>query len=113
MPSEDGGHATCDTRLPKRGSRDAEGESGPAARLVAALEAVRAERGDRVAPADLLAALASRPDWGAVKTTRRLATLLGPLGLTCRQVRDKDRRLCGATSWRPRSLPISAPDTAG
>lgn len=73
-------------------SRDAEGESGPTALLVDALEAIRAARGERVTPPDLLAALASRPGWGAVKTPRRLASLLSPLGLTCRQVRDGERR---------------------
>ena len=73
-------------------ARDAEGESGPTARLVATLEAIRTERGERLTPAELQVALASRPGWEAVKTTRRLAQLLEPLGLTRRQVREKDRR---------------------
>ena len=72
--------------------RDAEGETGPVARLVDALAEVRRERGERIAPPELLAALTARPGWAGVKTTRRLAAVLAPIGVTPRIVREGERR---------------------
>ena len=72
--------------------REAEAEAGPTARLLEALEAICQDRGEAVAPADLLAALRARPGWDWLKTTRRLAGLLNPLGLYRQQVWDGKRR---------------------
>jgi len=72
--------------------RDADAEGGPTAWRLEALEAVRAERGERLAPAELVAALAGRPGWEGVKTARKLAMVLGPMGIFRRQVREGERR---------------------
>jgi len=73
-------------------ARDADAEAGTTARLVEALEAVRAERGETPAPAEVLEALRARPGWEWLKSTRRLAGLLNPLGIVRQQVRDGSRR---------------------
>ncbi len=72
--------------------RDADAEGGPTARRLEALEAVRAERGERLAPAELVAALTGRSGWEGVKTPRKLAMVLGPMGIFRRQVREGERR---------------------
>jgi hypothetical protein len=74
------------------GLRDADAESGQTVRLVEALEAIRLEAGDEVAPGDLLAALRGRPGWDWVKSPRRLAGLLNPLGVVRSQRREPGRR---------------------
>jgi hypothetical protein len=74
------------------GLRDAEAESGQTVRLVEALDAIRQEAGEELAPADLLATLRSRPGWDWVKSPRRLASLLNPLGLVRTQRRESGRR---------------------
>lgn len=74
------------------GLRDADAESGPTVRLVEALDAIRVEMGEELASADLLAALRGRPGWDWVKSPRRLASLLNPLGLVRTQRRDGGRR---------------------
>jgi hypothetical protein len=63
------------------GLRDAEADEGQTARLIAALDAIREESGDELMPGDLLAALQARPVFEWVKSTKRLAGLLQPLGL--------------------------------
>jgi len=73
-------------------ARDADAEAGTTARLLEALEALRAEPGERPAPAELLGALRARPGWDWLKSTRRLAGLLNPLGIVRQQVRDGDGR---------------------
>jgi hypothetical protein len=72
--------------------RDAEADAGPTAQRLEALAAVQAERGAHLAPADLLAALAGRPGWEGVKTPRRLAMTLAPLGIARQQLRQGARR---------------------
>ena len=72
--------------------RDAEGEAGPVVRLLDALEEIRLERGERITPPELLAALTARAGWAGVKTTRRLAGVLAPIGVTPRIVREGERR---------------------
>jgi hypothetical protein len=72
--------------------REAEADGGQTARLLDALEWVRQVHGDQVKPNDLLASIQSRPGWGFVKSTRRLAGLLNPLGLFREQVREGARR---------------------
>jgi hypothetical protein len=72
--------------------RDVESEGGTTARLLAALEDIRLARGGLVTPADLLSALRERSGWDWVKTTRRLAGLLNPLGLVRQQVRTGSGR---------------------
>ena len=73
-------------------ARDADAEAGTTARLLEALEALRAELGETPAPAELLAALRARAGWDWLKSTRRLAGLLNPVGIVRQQVRDGDRR---------------------
>jgi hypothetical protein len=72
-------------------ARDADTEAGTTARLLEALEAIRMELGDTPAPAELLDALRSRAGWDWVKSTKRLAGLLSPLGLTRRRLREGGR----------------------
>lgn len=72
--------------------RDADAEAGTAARLIEALQVIRAREGEALAPAELLEALRARPGWDWVKSTRRLAGLLNPLGIVRRLVREGDRR---------------------
>jgi hypothetical protein len=65
-------------------ARDADTEAGTTARLLEALEAIRAEGIATPSPAALLEALRARPGWEWVKSTRRLAGLLNPLGIVRR-----------------------------
>jgi hypothetical protein len=75
--------------------RGADADDGPTPRLLEALEAIRQAEGESLAPADLLAALRRHPGWDWVKSTRRLAGLLNPLGIVRQQVRGDDlRRWC-------------------
>ena len=53
---------------------------------------IREREGEALAPADLLEALRAWPGWDWVKSTRRLAGLLNPLGIVRQQVREGDRR---------------------
>ena len=45
-----------------------------------------------MAPAQLLEAFRARAGWEWIRTTRRLAGLLNPLGIARQQVREGDRR---------------------
>ncbi len=74
------------------GLRDADADEGQTTRLVAALDAIRTERGDELVPGDLLAALQVRPGWGWVKSTKRLSGLLQLLGLFPARRRGSDGR---------------------
>lgn len=92
---EDGGNRTrevLDVARELGSVRDADTEAGTTARLLDALDAIRMASDDILAPADLLKALRERPGWEWVKTTRRLAGLLNPLGLVRQQIRDGGRR---------------------
>jgi hypothetical protein len=71
--------------------RDADAEEDQTARLVAALTAIRQTQGEELAPADLLAALQARPGFAWVKSTKRLAGLLSPLGFVNQRRREGDR----------------------
>lgn len=53
---------------------------------------VRLELGETPAPGELLEALRARPGFDWLKSTRRLASLLNPLGIVRQQVRTGDRR---------------------
>jgi hypothetical protein len=76
-------------------ARDADAEAGNTARLLEALEAIRAEVGEAPAPTEVLAALRARPGWDWLKSTRRLAGLLNPLGIVRRQAwNGGQRRWC-------------------
>ncbi len=80
---EDGGNRSrdiLDTARDIGSEREADAESGTTARLLEALEAIRTELGETPAPAELLEALRARPGWDWLKSTRRLASLLNPLG---------------------------------
>jgi hypothetical protein len=66
--------------------READAEAGTTARLLEALEVVRLRVGDTPAPAELLEALRARPGWDWLKSPRRLASLLNPLGIVRQQV---------------------------
>jgi hypothetical protein len=93
--AEDGGsrvHAVLAVAHDASRLRDAEADGGQAARLLDALDWVRQAHGEQMTPNDLLAALQTRPGWGFVKSTRRLAGLLNPLGLFREQVREGTRR---------------------
>src|SRR2546426_4385378 len=92
--------------------READADGGPTARLLEALQAIREGEGETIAPADLLEALRARPGWDWLKSTRRLAGLLNPLGFVRQQLRVGDR-VAGATSSRLASSPIFEPGTAG
>ena len=72
--------------------RDADAEAGTTARLVEALDTIRAGSGETITPADLLEALRARSGWDWVKSTRRLAGLLNPLGIARRQLWNGGRR---------------------
>src|SRR3990170_2428487 len=75
--------------------RDADAEAGTTARLLEALEALRAELRETQAPAELLAALRARAGWDWLKSPRRLAGLLNPLGIMRRQLwNGGQRRWC-------------------
>ncbi len=60
--------------------------------VVTRLEARRAELGETPAPAELLGALRARPGWDWLKSARRLAGLLNPLGIARRQLWNGGRR---------------------
>ena len=76
-------------------AREADAETGHVARLLEALEAIRAEQGEMLAPGELLSALQARPGWEWVRTGRRLAGLLSPLGIVRRQLwNGGQRRWC-------------------
>jgi hypothetical protein len=72
--------------------REAEAEAGTTARLLEALAAIRQDQGETIAPGDLLAVLRAQPGWDWLKSPRRLASLLNPLGLYRQQVWDGKRR---------------------
>jgi hypothetical protein len=72
-------------------AREADDESGQAARLVGALERVAAEIGTVLTPAELLEAVRDR-GYGWLKSTRGLAGLLAPLGFVARHTREGGRR---------------------
>jgi hypothetical protein len=73
-------------------AREADAESGMTARLLDALEAVRAAQGETITPADLLTALRARSGWEWLTSSRRLAGLLHPIGITRRQLWNGGRR---------------------
>jgi hypothetical protein len=75
--------------------RDGDAEAGTTARLLEVLDAVRTEVGDTPAPAELLSALRARPGWEWLKSPRRLAGLLNPLGIARRQLWNSGRRRWG------------------
>jgi len=92
---EDGGNRSreiLDAARDIGSQREADAEAGTTARLLEALEAIRAEIGEEPTPAQLLEALRARPGWDWLKSTRRLAGLLNPLGIIRQQVRDGGRR---------------------
>ena len=71
-------------------AREADDEAGSAVRLITTLQTVAADVGTTVTPTRLLEALqASGYAW--VKSARRLAGLLGPLGLVARPGRENGR----------------------
>jgi len=82
------GQAILDTAKEQAIAREADAEGGRTVGLVEALLSIREERGEVLTPADLLAALRSRPAWDWVKYPRRLAALLAPLGIVRHQRRD-------------------------
>jgi hypothetical protein len=74
------------------GVRDADQEAGTTSRLLEALEKIREEVGEALTPTELLHALKARPGWDWLKSTRRLAGLLNPLGLVSRFSRHGERK---------------------
>jgi hypothetical protein len=72
--------------------RDADAEAGTAARLLEALRVIREREGEAIPPTDLLEALRARPGWDWVKSPRRLAGLLNPLGIVRRLLWNGGRR---------------------
>jgi hypothetical protein len=72
--------------------READADAGTTARLVEALDTIRAGYGETITPADLLEALRTRSGWDWLKSGRRLAGLLNPLGITRRQLWNGGRR---------------------
>src|SRR5262249_5221711 len=73
-------------------AREADAEAGATARLLDALEAVRAAQGETITPANLLAALRARSGWEWLTSGRRLAGLLHLIGITRRQLWNGGRR---------------------
>jgi hypothetical protein len=71
-------------------AREADDEAGSAARLITALQKVAAEVGFTATPTRLLEALQAN-GYAWVKSTRRLAGLLAPLGLVARPGRENGR----------------------
>jgi hypothetical protein len=71
-------------------AREADDEAGSAARLITALQTVAAEVGVTATPTRLLEALQAN-GYAWVKSTRRLAGLLAPLGLVARPGREDGR----------------------
>ena len=63
-----------------------------AAVLLEALEAIRTAVGETPTPAEVLDALRARPGWEWLKSPRRLAGLLNPLGVARRQFWNGGRR---------------------
>ena len=72
--------------------RDADADAGTTARLLEALEAIRTKVGETPAPGEVLEALRARPGWEWLKSARRLAGLLNPLGIARRQLWNGGRR---------------------
>ena len=73
-------------------ARDADAEAGTTARLLEALRRVQEELGETPTPTELLEALRARPGWDWLKSARRLAGLLNPLGIARRQLWNGGRR---------------------
>jgi hypothetical protein len=73
-------------------ARDADAEAGTTARLLEALRRVQEELGETPTPTELLEALRTRPGWDWLKSARRLAGLLNPLGIARRQLWNGGRR---------------------
>jgi len=71
-------------------AREADDEAGSAARLITALQRVAADVGMAATPTRLLEALQAN-GYAWVKSTRRLAGLLAPLGLVARPGRENGR----------------------
>jgi hypothetical protein len=71
-------------------AREADDEAGSAARLITALQKVAADVGMAVTPTRLLEAFQAN-GYAWVKSTRRLAGLLAPLGLVARPGRENGR----------------------
>jgi len=71
-------------------AREADDEAGSAAKLITALEKVAADVGMAATPTRLLEALQGN-GYAWVKSTRRLAGLLAPLGLVARPGRESGR----------------------
>ena len=93
--TEDGGNRTrglLDVARDLSTVRDADDDSGRTVGLLDALTTIRATRGEVLTPGELVEALRAQPGWGSVKTARRLAALLNPLGISRRQVWDGQRR---------------------
>lgn len=74
------------------GVREADQEAGTTSRLLEALEKIREEAGEVLTPTELLHALKARTGWDWLKSPRRLAGLLNPLGLFRQQCRERERR---------------------
>ena len=93
---EDGGSRSAEILAVAKelgSQREADAESGPTARLLEVLQEIREREGETVAaPADLMAAIRARPGWDWLKSTRRLAGLLNPLGIGRRQFWNGGRR---------------------
>jgi hypothetical protein len=92
---EDMGHRTrelLDVARELSAVREADADTGTTARLVEALDTIRAGSGETITPAELLAALQARSGWDWLKSGRRLAGLLNPLGITRRQLWNGGRR---------------------
>jgi hypothetical protein len=88
---EDGGARTrvlLDLARETGGLRDADQADGRTGRLIEALTAIREERGEKLGPEALRAALAARPGWDWVTSTQRLAGVLNPLGFVRQQYRE-------------------------
>jgi hypothetical protein len=72
-------------------AREADDEAGQAARLVGALQRVAGEVGTVLTPTELLEAIRER-GYSGLKSTRGLASLMGPLGFVARHAREGARR---------------------
>jgi hypothetical protein len=93
--AEDGGNRSrelLDAAKDAGSQREADAEAGTTARLLEALEMVRMAVGETPAPAELLEALRARPGFDWLKSTRRLANLLNPLGIVRKQLWNGGRR---------------------
>ena len=76
----------------KAAAREADADAGTTARLVEALDTIRVGYGETITPGDLLEALRARSGWDWLKSGRRLAGLLNPLGIARRQLWNGGRR---------------------